>query len=224
MIQISPKVFFFDFDGVVVNSERHHMLAALGALDKFPDYKFTEDHYFEKLLGFDDVGLFEHLWKEKNQNLNQEDLDALMIEKNRLLIEILKEQDIFFPGVLDFIASFGQNNIPIAVVSGALHGEIVHCLKRKDGLLEKFDFIIGADDVKRSKPDPESYETAYHRMLEKNIDLNPEDCWVIEDSPTGIESAKGAGLNVVGITNSVPTELLSQADHIVSHYSEIQIV
>jgi beta-phosphoglucomutase len=33
----------------------------------------------------------------------------------------------------------------------------------------------------------------------------------IEDTPAGITSAKGAGLNVLAVTNSYPPEMLTQA-------------
>lgn len=223
MIEIQPKVFFFDFDGVIVDSERLHMWATLEALQNKPNFQFDEDYYFEHLLGFDDIGIFEFLWNDKKQKITPEELKEAMQKKNSALMQRLKEGSYFFPGVLDFIRSFKEKNIPIAIVSGALRKEILPCIE-KAKITERFEFIVAADDVRHSKPDPESYEKAYHHMLEKNIELNPEDCWVIEDSPAGIASAKGAGLNVIGITNSLKKEALSQADFIVSHYSEIKIL
>ncbi len=222
MPQIKPKVFFFDFDGVIVDSERQHMLATLEALKDRPDLLFEESYYFEKLLGFDDVGLFGSLWRKNNETLSAEELQKRRTLKNQALMKQLETASIFFDGVLDFIKIFATKKIPIAVVSGARRKEILACLQ-KGNLLDSFEFVISADDVKRSKPDPEPYETAYHNMLAKMPSLKPEDCWVIEDSPTGTASAKAAGLNVIGITNSVKREHLKQADFVITRYSEIEV-
>ncbi len=222
MIAIEPQAFFFDFDGVVVDSERQHMLATLEALKDRPDLLFSEKYYFEELLGFDDVGMFEFLWDKNNATLTDEELKARMLAKNQILMKRLETESIFFPGVIDFIKSFKSKNIPIAVVSGARRKEILSCIN-KGNLQAAFEFVVSADDVQRSKPDPESYSKGFAQMQSLVPNLDVKNCWVIEDSPTGIESAKGAGMKVIGITNSLSGDHLKFADHIVAHYNEIQI-
>ena len=222
MISIEPQAFFFDFDGVVVDSERQHMYATLEALKDQPEMLFTEKFYFEELLGFDDVGLFQYLWEKNKTPLPDNELKALMLRKNQILMQRLASDAIFFPGVIDFIHSFKTKQIPIAVVSGARRKEILACIE-KGKLQPYFEFVVAADDVQFSKPNPESYTKGFTQMRDKIPNLDLKNCWVIEDSPTGIESAKGAGMNVIGITNSLSREHLTQANHIVSHYTEIQV-
>lgn len=222
MINIKPQAFFFDFDGVVVDSERQHMFATLEALKDRPEMLFTEQYYFEKLLGYDDVGLFEYLWDKNQTELTKEELQARRMAKNQILMQRLKTESIFFPGVLDFIQTFQKLNIPIAVVSGARRREIEACIT-KGNLESAFQFIVSADDVKFSKPNPEPYLQGFEKMSALVPNLEKQNCWVLEDSPTGISSAKGAGLNVLGITNSVTAAQLTMAEHVVSHYNEIQV-
>lgn len=54
--------------------------------------------------------------------------------------------------------------------------------------------LIGAEDVVRSKPDPEPY-----LLAARQLGLAPADCLVFEDAPAGIRSALQAGCQVVQI-------------------------
>jgi beta-phosphoglucomutase len=221
MVQISPKAFFFDFDGVICDTEKLHMLAALYVL-KPHEIKFTENYYFEKLFGYDDKGLFEHLFESTGQKLNKETLKQLITEKNTVFMDQIESAIIYFDGVVELIQSLHAKSIPLAVVSGALSQEVEACLKK--GKLDRyFQFTVCADNVSRSKPHPECYMTAYQKMLANIPGLLPDDCWAIEDSPMGIESAVGAGLNVIGITNTTAAPVLSVADYVIDHYREIEI-
>lgn len=222
MIQISPKAFFFDFDGVICDSEKAHMFSTMKAI-KEHNIQFSEDYYFEKLFGFDDVGLFEHLFAKHGKELSPQTLKELMVSKNVEFMETIEEHILFFDGVKDLILRLHENKVPLAVVSGALSSEVKACLK-KGKLDSYFEFIVCADHVRRSKPDPESYEKAFEKMVVKVPDLELQSCWVLEDSPTGISSAVGAGLKVIGITNSAAAPVLSEADVVIQDYSEIQMM
>ena len=76
---------------------------------------------------------------------------------------------------------------------------------RKAGLWQYFDEIVCAEDVRRGKPFPDIYEYACRKLS-----LKPEECIAFEDSPNGIVSAHGAGVNTVMIPDmSQPDEELS---------------
>jgi beta-phosphoglucomutase-like phosphatase (HAD superfamily) len=62
-------------------------------------------------------------------------------------------------------------------------------------LSEAFNFIASRDDVENSKPDPEIY-----LLVAKELDIPPEECLVIEDSPTGVQAALAAGMWCIAVT------------------------
>jgi mannitol-1-/sugar-/sorbitol-6-phosphatase len=64
--------------------------------------------------------------------------------------------------------------------------------------------LVTADDVARSKPHPDGYLAAASRL-----GVAPAACVVVEDSPAGIESARAAGMTVIGITTTFPRERLA---------------
>jgi beta-phosphoglucomutase family hydrolase len=70
---------------------------------------------------------------------------------------------------------------------------ILDGLKLRSG----FDAVVGADDVKRGKPDPETFLT-----LAERLKVRPKDCVVFEDALLGEEAARRAGMAVVAVTTS----------------------
>jgi beta-phosphoglucomutase-like phosphatase (HAD superfamily) len=68
-----------------------------------------------------------------------------------------------------------------------------------DGLKirSQFHAVVEAGDVKKGKPDPETFLTLAHKLKVK-----PKDCVVFEDSLLGEEAARRAGMKVVGVTTS----------------------
>ena len=219
MPQIFPKAFFFDFDGVICDSEKAHMFATLKVAQSY-GISFTEEYSFEMLFGFDDKGLFRHLFEIHGKQLSAQTLKELIIEKNTEFMDKVESHILFFEGVVDLISRIHQKNIHMAIVWGALAREVQACLK-KGGLESYFEFMVCADHVSTSKPDPESYETAFINMMAWENTLDKKDCWVLEDSPSGLSSAVYAGLIVIAITNSNTRDSLASASYIVDHYREI---
>lgn len=79
------------------------------------------------------------------------------------------------------------------------------------------DVLVTSDDVTRSKPHPDGYLAAAARL-----NVAPADCLVIEDAPAGIESARAAGMRVIGITTTFPAERLA-CDAIVDDFSGVTV-
>jgi len=84
--------------------------------------------------------------------------------------------------------------------------------------------IVSADDVRRSKPDPESYTLAFARLSETHpFSLTaPGKSIAVEDTPAGIRSAKGAGLRVLAVTNSYGAGELAGADWIAESLESVR--
>ena len=112
---------------------------------------------------------------------------------------------------------------PLALCSGALRSDIDPILAQL-GVARCFDVIVSADDVRRSKPDPESYALAFARLSERYAALLtvPGKSVAVEDTPAGIRSAKGAGLRVLAVTNSYGAGELAEADWIVDSLESVR--
>lgn len=215
------KAVIFDCDGVLVDTEPLHYRAfqtVLGPLGLGHSY----EHYLEHYIGFDDRDAFLEAFREAGRELDGEALTHLIHAKEKVLHGMINLGIPGFPGVVALVRDLVAHRVPLAVASGALRREVeafVHGLE----LTGHFSVIVAADDVERSKPDPETYLKALDRLrvsLSQEA-LDPGSCLAIEDTPAGIQSAKGAGLCVIGVTNSFPADQLKGADHIVASLEEL---
>jgi beta-phosphoglucomutase len=100
--------------------------------------------------------------------------------------------------------------VAVGVVSGSARAEIQPVLDAA-GLSSAITVLVSADDIRRSKPDPEGYLIALHLL-----GVEPGDAAAVEDSEAGVAAAKAAGLYTVGVTTTLPAERLSRADAVAS--------
>jgi len=71
----------------------------------------------------------------------------------------------------------------------------VHRVLEVLDLADAFDFVASRDDVEHGKPDPEIY-----LLLSRQLEVDPAQCLVIEDSPSGVQAALQAGMDVVAVS------------------------
>jgi beta-phosphoglucomutase len=104
---------------------------------------------------------------------------------------------------------YAAERVPVAIVSGAALEEIEPVVEAA-GLAPAIAAIVAADHVADGKPHPEGYLTAA-RLL----GVEPRDALAFEDTDAGVESAKAAGLRVVGLVRTLGPERLSAADELI---------
>ncbi len=114
----------------------------------------------------------------------------------------LQEKDLTEkPGLRDILGLFRERGVPMAVASSSHRSQVEHNLRRA-GLLSFFDVLVTGEDLKRAKPDPDAFLTAAARL-----GLEPDECYVFEDSFNGVRAGHAAGCCTVMIPDLVrPTE------------------
>ena len=196
----------FDFDGVIADSEMLHLRAYQQVLAP-EGISISNDEYLDKYLGYDDVGVFKAVGKEKGVPMDDGRVQELIARKSTRYDELAAAGDMLFPGAAEFIRAAAAV-VPIAIASGALTHEIEEILDRA-GLRPLFPVIVGADQTERSKPHPEPYQTAFDRLrLTTGRDLVAWRSVAIEDSRWGLVSARGADLRCVAVTNTYSADEL----------------
>jgi HAD superfamily hydrolase (TIGR01509 family) len=124
---------------------------------------------------------------------------------------VLRAGAVLFPGAAEFIRDAAAA-VPIAIASGALRREIDEVVDAA-GIAGLFSTIVASGDTAESKPSPQPYRLAFERLCEvTGRALDPRRCVAIEDSRWGLDSARGAGLRCVGVTNSYPARELASAE------------
>ena len=118
------------------------------------------------------------------------------------------------PGAAALVARLGDAQCAV-VTSGS---RMVATLRLRTVGLPIPRVFITADDVRRAKPDPEGYLRAAHRL-----GVEPADCLVIEDSPTGLAAGKAAGMRVVAVLTTHTAAALADAYAQLASLSELRV-
>ena len=108
---------------------------------------------------------------------------------------------------------------PLGVASSS-NRPLIDAVLELSGLGDRFAATVSSEEVPRGKPAPDVYLEAARRL-----DVDPARCAAIEDSHSGIRSAKAAGLRVIAIPNpSFPPgdEALAEADVVLDSLDELR--
>jgi beta-phosphoglucomutase len=207
---IKAEAVIFDFDGVIVDTEPLHYKAFQRVLEPL-GLGFSWQEYVETYMGFDDRDAFLEAFKAADRKLKTDELHSLILQKAALFQGVISDGVTAYPGAVDLIQHLHSAKVPLAISSGALRSDIDPILAIL-GLQECFDIIVTADDVTKSKPDPECYQMAFDKLCRLNkVVLEKSSTVAIEDTPAGIQSAQQAGLQVIAVTNSYPQDKLFDA-------------
>lgn len=114
------------------------------------------------------------------------------------------------PGLFQLLDRLGHLGMPLAVATSSSRSYAERLLVRH-GLRDRFDVLLGSEDVQNGKPDPEIYRKAAERLGQ-----TPASVMVLEDSPAGVAAGVAAGAFVVGVPHEhSPAEALSLAQLVV---------
>jgi beta-phosphoglucomutase len=202
---ILPKGFLFDFDGVIVDSNLSHYSAWSSA---FKELFNTEIATFPKSLsGKSPMIIAEYFCSVIGKKNQTEDLYHLKDEHLDKFFTVPK----LLPGIHEITQFLTEKNIPYGIASNATK----QFLKNSVHHLElNFPVIFGLQDYIKPKPDPEAYIS-----LAKALNFTKSDfknIWVFEDSLTGTNAARLAGMMPIGITTHYSSEELKETGSVLT--------
>lgn len=144
-----------------------------------------------------------------------ESIDELLAEARERFDALLDSAVHPTPGLFGLLGHLLERGIPRAVCTSSRRAYAERLLA-SHGLASHFSFLLCAEDVTRSKPDPEIYLKAASRF-----GIEPGAMLVLEDSPAGLSAARGAGAFAVAVPHDhSPAEALAGADLIASRLDD----
>jgi len=224
------RTVIFDFDGVITDSEILHLRAFNRVLAQY-GIEITTKDYYKDYLGLTDFECFKLVADKSQLQLDRQGIENLIKQKTRIFEELAKTEGRIIEGVRDFLEMLRQNNVPMAICSGALLAEIELMLEEAR-LRPFFAVVVSAEQVKKGKPDPEGFLLTLQKLNRivspaqagTQNHISPDQCIVIEDSHWGLEAARAAGMHTVAVTNSYDADQLAMAEKIVTQLNELSIV
>jgi beta-phosphoglucomutase len=200
---MAPRALAFDFNGTLSDDEPvlfsifSELFAGLGR-------PLSREEYFEHLVGLSDPEIV-RIWLGDDHPR----LETVLAERVSRYGATVADGSTVSPEVREAVL-YAAERVPVAVVSGALRAEVEPVLAVA-GLTEAVAAVVTAEDVRRGKPDPESYLTAL-ALLDRG--LRAEDVTVFEDTEAGVAAAKAAGMCCVAVLGTLPPVRLALADEL----------
>lgn len=203
------KAFLFDLNGTMIDDMDYHVrswhriLNSLGA-------GITKEQAQAECYGKNHE-LIERIFPGR---FSGEEKDRMSVEKEKQYQEEYRPSLALIPGLMEFLIEAKKNNIKMAIGSAAIMFNIDFVLDGLD-IRHYFDVIVSADDVSRSKPDPETY-----LKCASLLGIDPQDCLVFEDVPKGVESAYNAGMKAMVLTTMHVQHEFQQFDNILGFHDD----
>ncbi|MBN2105274.1 HAD family phosphatase [bacterium] len=204
------KAVLFDLDGVLVDTLHYHYLA----WEKMFSDRGGHVKELTVLLheGRNSFEILPVLMKESGVHIPESEHEKFIHDKRAYYRSIVDVR--FYPFALDVVDEVKKREIQAVIVTACSQLTMRKSLSKQHRQL--FDFIQTGDDVPRAKPYPDPYDIA-----RKKLQLNRDECLVIENAPLGIASANAAGIECIAISSTLPAKYLSEADVIIHSINDL---
>lgn len=199
---------FFDMDGTLIDSERFWQQAFLELAAREGLQDLDPERFYLGLIGAT-VDQCRHQIADWLPAAVEP--DGFLSAWRARVDDLERGQVHLKPGARELVEALRLAQVPMAVVTSSERASALALLARSD-LLPAMEFVIAADDVTRTKPDPEPYLMAARQM---GVDI--ADCVIFEDSNTGTTAALDAGARVAQIPDLIPPSAeLRGAGHVIA--------
>ena len=190
-VAASPAAVLWDMDGTLVDTEPYWMACEHELVDAFGG-RWTNDDA-RSIVGFDLLAAAAELRSRGGVDLPPRQIVERLQDG---VIARIRHRVPWRPGARRLLAELGELGVPCALVTMSwepLARAVVDALGPAS-----FRAVVTGDMVTNGKPHPEPYLEAAARL-----GVDPVECVAIEDSPTGVASARAAGCVVVAVPNLV---------------------
>jgi beta-phosphoglucomutase len=210
------EAIIFDLDGTIIDTS-HIWHTATKQLLITKGAAYSDQLHDELNKSIHGLALDKVCALIKDQFQWNESLEQIIAEKKRIADNLYREKITFIPGFLEFYDSLHTYGLKKAVATNA-DTETVLLVNQAVELDKYFgSHVYNIAHVNNiCKPDPAVYIYAA-----KQLDVDPRNCLVIEDSAHGIRAAQAAGMFCIGINTSHSYTQVQHAHKIVNTYQEI---
>ena len=206
------KAVLFDMDGTIIDSEDVHTRSLQEVVKENIGLEIPKEE-IEKYIGLSYTQKLEKIFKERNVKKDYHKLSKFIRERNVKLSNLVKKIDS-----TEEVIKMIKEKFKIALVTASSKIQAEAMLKSSE-LKKYFELIITSDEVENNKPHPDCY-----LLASKKLKVKPKECVVIEDSVTGVEAAKSAGMFCIAVRNKYNKDKdFSEADLVVENLKNIDL-
>jgi HAD superfamily hydrolase (TIGR01509 family) len=202
VLPFTPVAVIFDMDGLMLDSER----AIIGCL---AEASRELGHDLPDVLWLAMVGHSEAVCRHLLDEAVGEAQRDLILQRSHVLYDAVVAAGVpHRPGIIAMLDFLDIRGIPRAVATSTRRPLALRKLEAA-GLLPRFDAICTSSDVEHPKPAPDIY-----LLAATSLGVDPAQCLVLEDSPTGVRAALAAGMHPIQIPDLlVPDDAVRALGH-----------
>jgi HAD superfamily hydrolase (TIGR01509 family) len=192
MIEVrTVRAVIFDWDGTLADTKKAVIQSFQEILGEFGCRVSNE--FIEKRMGIGTKNTIQEAFEECNLRCDDETLESLTKEKIRIQIGLTKIVSLF-EGATELLQELqGRIMMGLATMSSR---KVIDRLVLEKRIEEYFNVVVTADEIVKSKPDPEIFLVSAWKL-----GVNPEDCVVVEDSVFGVKAAKVAKMRCIAVSS-----------------------
>jgi cytidine deaminase len=194
------RAIVFDMDGVLIDSEQVMSKAAILALKEFGVN--AQPYDFIPFMGQGENSFIGNVARKYNVEYQY----AMKYRAYEIYDELVSDEAKLFPNIKETITTLKKRGYRISLASGADMMKVSSNIKAIGMEESDFEAFVTGNDVTRNKPEPDIFLLAAEKMK-----INPAYCLVCEDTISGIKAAKAAGMQCLGITSSLQSEVLKNS-------------
>lgn len=191
---MSIKAVIYDVDGTLVDSEPLHVAAWNLALRYYgSSLSDLPEEFMRTMAGRKPIMIAIEMTKVLKLDVEP---SGLLRVKTAKYVELAERQLRPMEGAVESIKSLRGAGYRLAIgtsLDAPLLDKILHRLNIEGN----FEVKVTGDQIQKGKPDPETY-----LKVAELLELEPQECVVLEDAETGIRSAKAAGMTCVAVENA----------------------
>lgn len=199
------KAVLFDMDGVLYDSMPAHDKSWRQTMDEMGLGHLPYEFYLQEgRIGQSTINAV--FQRNLNRNASEDEENRIYARKTELFQQYNSGEII--PGAAEVLEYVRENGLKPVLVTGSGQPTLLNRLDTHFPGVFTPETMVTAFDVIRGKPDPEPYLMG----LQKGGNLKPDQAFVIENAPLGVESAVGAGLFTIAVnTGPLPDAVLTGA-------------
>ncbi len=207
------KAIIFDHDGVIIDNQPFQK-RAWKQISKEYNIEISDEDLGSKIRGRPIIICLRNLFGDR---FSEKKLQEIANRKEEIYKQIFRKNFKVVKGIVSFLKELQKEKITTAVATSTTKDLLDFTLDCLD-IRKYFNVIVTSNESVKGKPDPEIY-----LLTAKKLGVSPEDCVVFEDSFSGVESARRAGMKVILVATTHQKNEFEKVDLAINDFTEISI-
>lgn len=204
------KAVLFDIDGTILDNNEYHKKAWMQYL-KGQGREISDEDFNEFINGRTNMDAVLHIYGK----MTEDEAKKYYLKKEEIYRRMYESHIAPIKGLTEFLKELKEHNIIMALATSGIQENIDFMFEHVP-IKQYFKTIIQAKDVDKGKPEPEIFlKTA------EAVGIPAGNCIVFEDSISGVQAGKAAGMKVIALTTTHSPEELHEADLVIKDYTEV---